>query len=76
MGCIFTICALMTIEHFFWGVACVSLLAILLRVLSATHIIRPLKRLHLTCLSVTGLTILIYSAFYYRNIADTGTEIR
>ena len=71
MGCIFTICALMTIEHFFWGVACVSLLAILLRVLSATHIIRPLKRLHLTCLSVTGLTILIYSAFYYRNIADT-----
>ena len=71
MGSIFVTCSLMSISHIFAGTVIVCIAAIILRILSATHVIKPLNRFYIRIISYVGLLILVTGAFMTRNIADT-----
>lgn len=71
MGSIYTICSLMSFSHIYTGISVICILAIILRILSATHVIRPLSRFYIRIISFIGIFILAASALIFRNLADT-----
>lgn len=56
MGSIFVTCSLMSIFHIYIGVVVICIAAIALRIMSATHVIKPLNRFYIRVISFIGCT--------------------
>lgn len=71
MGGIFVTCSLMSIFHIYIGVVVICIAAIVLRIMSATHVIKPLNRFYIRVISFIGIVVLTVSAVVTPNLADT-----
>lgn len=71
MGGIFVTCSLMSIFHIYIGVVVICIAAIVLRIMSATHVIKPLNRFYIRVISFIGIVVLTVSAVITPNLADT-----
>ena len=71
MGSIFVTCSLMSIFHIYIGVVVICIAAIALRIMSATHVIKPLNRFYIRVILFIGILVLTVSAAVTPNLADT-----